>query len=276
LLTSRSGALRAALVAEVGAFQMSHPVEYAELTMAAVDGANEDAVAHWWCGESLVLAMADGVGERSAGHVASAMALEVLGRELSTAPADWPMTKRLRRAVQAANLEVYQKGVTVPELRRMATTLTVTAIDGHTLLAAHVGDCRLFLYREGRLTQLTKDHTRAWEDPLAVGMNGSGSRIRHPALSRSLGHELVVSIDFLTMELARDDRLLQCSDGVHGALVEEELRELLEAHPPEAACQAIVRRAREVDAGDDASAQLVRIAALAAPPSPRPWWRFGF
>jgi serine/threonine protein phosphatase PrpC len=85
----------------------------------------------------------------------------------------------------------------------------------------------------------------------------------------------VVSIDFLTMELALGDRLLQCSDGVHAALEEEELRELIEAHPPEAACHAIVRRAHEVDAGDDASAQLVRIAALAPAPAARPWWRFG-
>jgi serine/threonine protein phosphatase PrpC len=78
------------------------------------------------------------------------------------------------------------------------------------------------------------------------------------------------------MELAAGDRLLQCSDGVHGTLAEDELLELLEAHPPEAACQAIVRRAREVDAGDDASAQLVRLAGVAPPPPTRPWWRFGF
>jgi protein phosphatase len=255
---------------------MGHTLEYSELTLGAVDGANEDAVAHWWCDDSLVLAIADGVGEHAAGHVASAMALDVLGRELSAPQLDRSLSLRIRRAVQAANLEIYQKGVAVPELRRMATTLTVSAIEGRSLLTAHVGDCRLFLYRDGRVTQLTKDHTRAWEDPLAPAANGSGTGVHAGALSRSLGHELVVSIDFLTMQLAAGDRLLQCSDGVHAALDDEELRELMEAHPPEAACQAIVRRAREVDAGDDASAQLVRIAGLAPPPAARPWWRFGF
>jgi PPM family protein phosphatase len=248
---------------------MGHTVEYSELTLGAVDGVNEDAVAHWWRDDDLVLAVADGVGERSAGHVASAMAIDVLGRELSTPRPEWPLGTRVRRAVQAANLEVYQKGIAVPELRRMATTLTVTAIEGRTLLAAHVGDCRLLLYRQGRLTQLTKDHTRAWEDPLAPAVGANGSR----ALSRSLGHELVVSIDFLTMELSAGDLLLQCSDGVHAALDEDELRELLEAHPTEAACHAIVRRAHEVDAGDDASAQLVRVAALAPAQAARSWWR---
>lgn len=252
---------------------MGDIVEYAELTLGAVDGANEDAVAHWRYGDNLVLAIADGVGDRSAGHVASAMALEVVERELASSRADWTLTKRLRRAIQGANLEIYQKSVAVPELRRMATTLTLTAIEGRTLLAAHVGDCRLLLYRQGQLTQLTKDHTRGWEDPLAGAVNGARNGARH-ALSRSLGHELVISIDFLTMELESGDRLLQCSDGVHGALAEEEIQELLEAHPPEAACQAIVRRAHEMDAGDDVSAQLVQIPLL-APPS-RPWWRFGW
>jgi serine/threonine protein phosphatase PrpC len=244
-------------------------VEYAEVTLGAADAVNEDAIAHWRFGDDLVLAIADGVGDRSAGHVASVMALEVVARELGSSPPEWALAKRLRRAVQAANLEIYQKGVAVPELRRMATTLTLTAIEGRTLLAAHVGDCRLFLFREGGLTQLTKDHTRGWEDPLAPALNGT----RH-ALTRSLGHELVIAIDFLTMELASGDVLLQCSDGVHRALAEDEIRELLEAHPPEAACQAIVRRAREVDTGDDVSAQLVQVPLL-APPA-RPWWRFGF
>jgi protein phosphatase len=253
---------------------MTDTVEYAELTLGAVDGANEDAVAHWWIDDTLVLGLADGVGDRLAGQVASATALGVVGRELSVLPSEWTLAKRLRRAVQAANLEIHQKGFTVPELRRMATTLTLTAIDGPTLLAAHVGDCRLLLYRHGQLTQLTKDHTRAWEDTLGLAASGPTNGARPATLSRSLGHELVVSIDFLTMELASGDRLLQCSDGVHGALSEEEIRELLEAHPAEAACQAIVRRAHEVDAGDDASAQVVRIAGLASPA--RPWWRFGF
>lgn len=253
---------------------MGHSVEYSELTLGAADGTNEDAVAHWRCADDFVLAIADGVGEHSAGHVASAMALEVLARELTSSQPGWTMSTRIRRAVQAANLEIYQKGIAVPELRRMATTLTVTAIEGRTLLAAHVGDCRLYLHRQGRLTQLTKDHTRAWEDPLAPA--GDGHRSRPGAPSRSLGHDLVISIDFLTMELSAGDQLLQCSDGVHGALAEEELCELIQAHPPEAACRAIVRRAREVDAGDDASAQLVRIAALATADAARPWWRLGF
>jgi protein phosphatase len=250
---------------------VTETLDYAELSLGAGEP-NEDALGHWRRDGTLVFAIADGVTDRRAGHVASVLAVEVLGSELLAAPGAWPLEKRLRRAVQAANVAVYQKGVTVPELRRMATTLTVTAVEGRRLVAAHVGDCRLLLSRAGRLTQLTKDHTRAWDDPhapLDVSRNGR----RRMAPSRSLGHELVVAVDVLRMELVPGDRLLQCSDGVHGALAEGELQELLDAHPLRVACHAIVRRAHERDTGGDASAQAVGIGAL--PPPPRPWWRLG-
>src|SRR5437899_2616124 len=123
---------------------------------------NEDAVGCWPHADGLVLAVADGLGAHSAGEVASQLALEVLPAELAQAPTTWPLTTRLRRAVQAANVAIYQKAITVPELQGMATTLTATALVGGALVTAHVGDCRLWLFRDGALTQLTKDHTWVW------------------------------------------------------------------------------------------------------------------
>src|SRR5438132_9768930 len=135
-------------------------IEFFQLTdVGCVRDTNEDAVGYWPHEDGLLFAVADGLGGEAAGEVASALALEVLAREMERAPGAWPMSKRLRRAVQEANLEIYNKGVTVPELRRMATTLTATAVVGGELTAVHVGDCRLFLLREDKLTQLTKDHT---------------------------------------------------------------------------------------------------------------------
>src|SRR5262249_5307837 len=123
---------------------------------------NEDAVGHWPLEDGLVFAVADGIGAEAAGQVASKLALDVLGAEVSDTPSDVPAITRLRRAVQAANRAVYQKGLVVPELRGMGTTLTASAVVGASLVAAHVGDCRLWLLRDGTLTQLTKDHTWVW------------------------------------------------------------------------------------------------------------------
>src|SRR2546430_13182218 len=81
---------------------------------------------------------------------------------MDRAPGSWAVAKRLRRAVQEANLELYNKALAVPELRGMGTTLTASAVVGGTLVAAHIGDCPLFLSRAGSLDRPTTDNTWAW------------------------------------------------------------------------------------------------------------------
>jgi protein phosphatase len=237
---------------------------------------NEDAIGHWAHEDGLVFAVADGLGGHAAGEVASGLALEVIAREIDRAPGGWPVAKRLRRAVQEANLEIYNKAIAVPELRGMASTLTATAVTGGTLVAAHVGDCRLLLLRDGKLTQLTKDHTWVWEQ-VQYGILSAEDARNHPrrhVLTRCLGRELIVGIDVLTLAMRPGDVLLQCSDGVHGALAEPEIAELLGAHPPEPACRALLRRAREEGGEDNISAQVATVVDC-PPPAPRSWWRLG-
>jgi len=179
-------------------------IEFFQLTdVGCVREGNEDAVGHWPHEDGLLIAVADGLGGHAAGEVASALALEVLAREMDRAPGSWALTKRLRRAVQEANLELYNKAIVVPELRGMGTTLTASAVVGGTLVAAHVGDCRLFLWREGALTQLTKDHTWVWEQ-MQYGLLSPEAARAHPRrsmLTRCLGRELIVGIDVLSMDL---------------------------------------------------------------------------
>src|SRR2546425_661448 len=216
-------------------------IEFFQLTdIGCVREGNEDAVGHWPHEDGVLFAVADGLGGHAAGEVASALALEVLAREMDRAPGNWAVTKRLRRAVQEANLELYNKAIVVPELRGMGTTLTASAVVGGTLVAAHVGDCRLFLWREGTLTQLTKDHTWVWEQ-MQYGLLSPEDARAHPRrnmLTRCLGRELIVGIDVLSMDLRPRDIIVQCSDGIHGAVRDEEVAELVVAHPPEAACRA--------------------------------------
>src|SRR5271169_3247397 len=135
-------------------------VELSQVTDAGrVRKNNQDAIGNWPCDDGLLFAVADGVGGNAGGETASRLALEILETGFKEALEKWPTGKKLRRAIQDANLRIYQMGITVPELRGMATTLTATAIGGSSLVTAHVGDCRLLLFRDGTLTQLTKDHT---------------------------------------------------------------------------------------------------------------------
>jgi len=231
-------------------------VDLFELTDPGRTPPNADAVGHWPSAGGLVFAVVDGTGEGESGAVASGLALDAMARELASAPATWDVPKRLRRAVQAANLDVYAKALAVPELRRMSTALTASAVVGATLHVAHVGNCRLFLRRERQLVQLTKEHAFGWEPG-----------------ARALGIGAVIAIDAVTLALREDDVLLQCSDGLHGALGEDELGELLAAHPPAAACRAMVRRARQEGAEDDVSVQVA--AVTHCPRAAHAWWRLG-
>lgn len=252
-------------------------IEFFQLTdTGCVREANEDAVGAWPHEDGLLFAVADGLGGHDAGEFASSLALEVLAREMDRAPGAWPVQKRLRRAVQEANLEIYNKGVTVPELRRMGTTLTASALVGHTLVAAHVGDCRLYLWRNQGLTQLTKDHTWVWEQ-VQYGILSPEEARTHPRrhiLSRALGQNLIVSVDILSIDIQPGDVLVQCSDGVHAFLPESEITDAVRSSSAEAACRGLVERGRAAGGEDNLSVQVA--AVVSSPqPTPRPWWRFG-
>jgi len=253
-------------------------IEFFQLTDAGpVRTRNEDAVGCWPHEDGLLFAVADGMGGHSAGDFASALALEVLAREMDRAPGTWPVGKRLRKGIQEANLQIFNKAFTVPELGGMGTTLTATTLIGASIVTAHVGDCRLYLLRDNELRQLTKDHTYVAER-VQFGLLTAAQARTHPQrhlLSRSLGKDLIVSIDVLSLELKPGDVVAQCSDGVHGLIAEAELAEIMRSHEPEPACQAIVERAHAGGARDNLSIQIARaLTTSPAAPSPRRWWGF--
>jgi len=248
-------------------------IDFYHLTdVGCVRDQNEDAIGCWPHDDGIIFAVADGLGGHNAGEVASQLALEVLKREMDQAPRRWPVGKRLRRAVQEANLQLHHKSITVPELRGMGTTLTATAVIGSTLAAAHVGDCRLYLLRNGRLIQLTKDHTWVWEQ-VEYGILSPEEARNHPRrnmLNRCLGPNLIVGIDVLTMDALSGDVLLQCSDGIHALLSEEELAEVVRTRQPDAACRRLIHRGRDEGGMDNLSVQIAAI--LSSPPPRRRWW----
>jgi protein phosphatase len=254
-------------------------IDFFHLTdIGCVREGNEDAIGCWPCDDGLIFAVADGLGGHNGGEVASALALEVLSEEINGAPPGWPVAKRLRRAVQEANLRIYTKGTTVPELRHMGTTLTATTLVGDTLVTAHVGDCRLYLLRDGALTQLTKDHTWVWEQ-VQYGILSPEEARNHPKrhmLSRSLGQDLILAIDMLSMSVRPGDVLVQCSDGVHALLSDEEI---LAALPParqaDAACRALIHKAKDNGGDDNISVQIACVVSCSASAAKSPWWRFG-
>jgi PPM family protein phosphatase len=224
---------------------------------------NEDCCGSFVEGDACaIMAVADGVSSYPGGEVASQMAIEVLIRAYREEPPSLAPGQRLYRAVQQANIEVYDRAVAVPELRGMATTLTALAIDRGELTAVHVGDSRLYLVHDGEMVQLTKDHTLAAEK-VRFGLLGKERAQTHAdrcVLTRSVGRELIVSRDRTVRRLAQSDTLVLCSDGLYNVLSDGEIEDLVADDHAHSACRRLIDAANERGTPDNVSAAVLRMA----------------
>lgn len=190
---------------------------------------NEDALLS---DESIGLyVVCDGMGGHAAGEVASNTAIETIaervrGRlpsigELDVERRPAALAEMLRDAVERANARVYGLGADDPSKRGAGTTCTALVVHGGKAALAHVGDTRLYLLRGGQIHQISNDHTF-----LAEAMRRGMAReeaIQHiptNMLSRAVGPNQHVDIDTLTFDLLPGDKLLLCTDGLHGYFVE--------------------------------------------------------
>jgi serine/threonine protein phosphatase PrpC len=242
-------------------------------------------------------AVADGVGGRNAGAVASRMALDVARGYLSKHAGDLERVRNappalartegallVERAVQEACRSIYQAGSSEADKRGMRTTLTCVLKLRSSAIVGHVGDGRLYLIRRGDVHRLTDDHTlAAWQ--LRAGMISPAEAAESPyrgTLTRSLGSHESVQVDTLFLEIADGDLLLLCSDGLYRHVADAEILARLKAPsivtaPSELISLANARGgtdnvtvialgcAREEAAGDDTSID-ARIAAVAGLP----------
>lgn len=248
-------------------------VEFAELSdCGRVREHNEDflghvipnnaaeAHSHGW-----LFALADGVGGQEKGEVASRLAVESLLDGFRSNSGGEAHSTLLPRLIQKANTRVCEAGHVVPHATGMATTLVACSLRFDRAVVVHVGDSRCYLIRHGQATALTRDHTIAGEQQLAGILSAKEAQAtdaRH-VLSRCLGAELFVNADISEHLLLPGDVLLQCSDGLHGAVPSSQIAATLGSsrHLSEAA-QQLVSIANERDGSDNVSVQIMRIRSV--------------
>jgi protein phosphatase len=175
--------------------------------------------------EAGLFAVADGMGGHSAGEVASALAMETLRRESSGAKGLKPdeLTDWMGAAIQEANRRILAESQQKGRLG-MGTTLTAFIAGGKQAVFGHIGDSRAYLFREGEVKQLTRDHSVV-EDLKQRGLLTPEEAARHPdrnVLSRALG-SLSIAPDCFTVNIQSGDALLLCTDGFTKLLAEEEM-----------------------------------------------------
>lgn len=190
--------------------------------------ANED---HYALSPELGLYLvADGLGGHVAGQVASKLAAEAsLGAVSALQATRTPPAEKLRCAVDAANREVQEAVRRKPELAGMGTTLVALLIQDGRAALAHVGDSRAYRVRDGRIRQLTDDHSVVGELVRRRQISAAAAR-EHPqrhVLTRAIGVRAQVEADLAELTPEQGDVFVLCSDGLTGHLRDAEIAELV-------------------------------------------------
>lgn len=216
-----------------------------------------------------LLIVADGMGGHRGGATASRLAAEtVKAQYLGSETAD--IATALRHSLSRANARIYSEAQSNPELRGMGTTTSVLAVRNGEGWLAHVGDSRIYLVRGESIRQLTEDHSLV-ATMVREGLLTTAEAETHPrrnVLQRSMGVAEDVEIDVAgPIELREGDTFILCSDGLHGVVKEEELREVA-AMPIDAAADEFLRRALARGAPDNVTVIVARVEP--APPGFEP------
>jgi len=215
--------------------------------------------------------LADGMGGHRGGEVASAEAVAgVLGSF------DDRTRAGLARAVDRANQAVFGRAAGDVDLFGMGTTLCALALarseGGDVLAVANVGDSRVYRYGDGRLTQVSDDHSLV-ADLVRAGDLTEEEAARHPQrniLTRALGIESALSVDTWELPIQADDRYLLCSDGLFNEIDDDRIAALLAGHDnPELTAATLVRAAVDAGGHDNVTALVVDVDA--APSAQEPW-----
>lgn len=232
---------------------MSFDVEIGHASQRGSRAHNEDfAGALREPGRGLVAAIADGVSGGGRGREAAQTTVMGLLADFFAAPPTWETTVVFDRLVGAQNAWLAaQNGRAGKGGDTAMTTLTALALEGHGVTIAHVGDTRAWRLRGDELMQLTHDHRFESID--------FASR-----LTRAIGLDDAVRIDYAQGELQVGDTFLLSTDGVHGALDAGRLATLLREGEAQAASEALVQAALDAGSQDNASALVIRVRGLDA------------
>src|SRR4051794_27066296 len=210
--------------------------------------------------QSPLFAVADGMGGARAGEVASKVAVEKLGE---SGPFDGSPEQQLAEVTKQANRQIYEMAQSDSALAGMGTTLTAALVTGREVVIGHVGDSRVYRFRDGELERLTQDHSLV-EEFVRQGKLTPEEAENHPQrsiITRALGPEPDVDVETYTHAGRDGDVYLLCSDGLTGMVPEPRIAEILRESPSlDQAAHKLIDAANENGGKDNITAVLFRLA----------------
>ena len=230
---------------------------------------NEDAV--FADGRSGVFAVADGVGGRAAGEVASALTIQTIEESIPTlravmdryaADPQWEqrndVINALDRVCQAASTRVYDEGERLGR-KGMTTTVVVMLVTSGTAFFAHVGDSRAYLVRDGLIQQLTEDHSMVNELVRSGQMTYAEARKSQyrNVITRAVGLYPNVQADVMSIDILAGDRVVLCSDGLSDPVASNRIEAIACQNDVNTATEALLQAALDAGAPDNVSVAVV-------------------
>ncbi|WP_040308559.1 bifunctional protein-serine/threonine kinase/phosphatase [Asticcacaulis biprosthecium] len=198
----------------------------------------------------LVAAVADGVGGAKGGRVAAELTVRSFIDDYLSQSDALPPRKTAARALESINHWLHVQGTKDAKLKGMSAVFTGVVVKGHRMHSFHVGDTRLYRLRDGQLSLLTKDH------------KPEGAEDSH-YITRAIGMEESVRIDYRVHDVAIHDRILLSSDGVHGPLKMAYMTDVLNARAaPDETARKLVADALAAGGTDNATALVIDIVDL--------------
>ena len=203
--------------------------------------------------------VADGMGGHNAGDYASKVTVETIVEKVGNS-SETECTCILEEAIQAANTLIRAKACESSDLEGMGTTVVAAACRGDRLFVANVGDSRLYVSNGGEIRQITRDHS--WvEEMVRRGNLGREEARIHPGrniITRAIGAEDKVKVDYFMVQLKEGDLVLMCTDGLTNMLEDVEICAILgEARDIAEKAQELVDAANERGGRDNISVILI-------------------
>ena len=217
-----------------------------------------------------VFVVADGMGGHAAGEVASEMAVQIVARHLLTVNSvlDQGASDKLAQAMRDANRAIYERMLAVVDKQGMGTTASVLLLSDNQFLIGQIGDSRIYLLRDGALTQLTKDHSYVQEQVDAGLLTPEQARY-HPysnVITRCVGASETVEADIYAGEMKAGDVYLLASDGLTGMVDDRRLQQMLLARSgPGRIVDALIAEANGRGGLDNITAIVIQVVGVDSP-----------
>jgi len=227
---------------------------------------NQDSVLHFHLALGELVLVADGLGESLNGASVAQSAIDYFYSHLSTLPEDYPADQALREADALANEYILSETIAAgPSYPQVGASIVAALLqqEGDVTHAwiGHIGDCRAYLLRAGRLSLLTNDHTAA-EDLLGSNLIARQATPIHPdtsVMTRVLGQRPQVEMEIDQYPMAIGDTLLLCSIGLWGFVPEQEIQAAVDSITVEAAADTLLKQALS-NGGSNIGLEIARIA----------------